>query len=141
MASSSSKRRKCTAEVFTSFSRSRSSSAMANRRAQSRHLHPAAILDAAQLLELRRGALSASGYSISKVDLPVAAVGDQRVVGRELLGDAFGFEDALGAQHLLHLVLHGSRSSNSHMVFGPTLTWRFFLCAITRARNSGRSRE
>ena len=40
------------------------------------------------------------------VTFQLRAVGDQRVVGRQLFGDAFGFEDALGAQHLLDLVLH-----------------------------------
>ena len=69
------------------------------------HLHPATILDAAQQPELH-----APFFRIRKLDqqghLPVASVGDQRVVGGQLLGDSLGFEDALGAQHLLDLVLH-----------------------------------
>src|SRR5690606_15518793 len=38
--------------------------------------------------------------------LEVAAVGNQRVVGRQLLLDRLGLEDALDAQHLLNLILH-----------------------------------
>jgi hypothetical protein len=34
-----------------------------------------------------------------------------------------------------------SRSSNSHMVFGPMASCRLRLCAMTRARKSARSRE
>ena len=41
--------------------------------------------------------------------LPVAAVGDQRVVSGELLGYALGLENLLRPQHFLHLVLHGEK--------------------------------
>jgi hypothetical protein len=39
--------------------------------------------------------------------LPVAAVGDQRVVDVQFVLDARRLEDALDAQHFLDLVLHG----------------------------------
>ena len=106
IAALSSKRRKCTAEVFSSLVRSRSSSAIAYTgscpatRSHERLSMPRN--------SVRRRARSAgSGYSISRCRLEVVAVRNQRIVCGQFLGDARGFEDALGAQHFLHLVAHG----------------------------------
>src|SRR2546429_57968 len=70
------------------------------------HLHPAAVLDA-----LEPGELAAPLLLIRKFEqqrhLPVVAVGNERVVGAQLLLNALRLEDALATQHLLDLILHG----------------------------------
>ena len=49
-----------------------------------------------------------------------------------------GLEDALGAQHLLHLVLHRERDPrSSRCSCAPTCSWRGAVCSIMRARNAG----
>src|SRR5579864_1481432 len=69
-------------------------------------LYPAAPLDPFELGELRSALLRPSELDEER-DLPVAAIGDQRVVGGELIGDPLRLEDALDAQHLLDLILNG----------------------------------
>ena len=101
----SSKRRKCTADVFSSFSRSRSSSAIAYTLAQALGLHPHPILDALQPRERMLALLDILVLDQHR-RLEVAAVGDERVVGVELVLDAGFLEDLLDAQHLLDLVAH-----------------------------------
>ncbi len=64
------------------------------------------VLDALQQRELRAPLLGL-GILDQQRRLPVAAVRDQRVVGGQFVRDALGLEDALDAQHLLDLVLHG----------------------------------
>ena len=61
-----------------------------------RHLHPAAVLDALQLRE-RPGPFCRFRKLDEQRDFPVAAIRDQRVVGGEFLRNAGGLEDALGA--------------------------------------------
>ena len=99
-----SKRRKCTAEVLVSLLRSRSSSAIARTAASVPTIKRDHVLDAAQIFEL----------ALAHVDVVVldqhrrfeiGAIRNQRIVGVEFLFDRFGFEDALDAQHFLHLIL------------------------------------
>src|SRR5262245_591625 len=79
---------------------------------------PAAILDAPEPCE-RCAAL----LRVRKLDeqrrLPVAAVRYQRIVGGELVDDRLGLEDALDAQHLLHLVLHRQAVLETERHVGP----------------------
>ena len=71
---SSSKRRKCTEEVFSSFSRSRSSSAMAATRSQPSTCTQVARSMPLSFASMRRRS-SASGYSISIVAFQFAPSG------------------------------------------------------------------
>ena len=64
----------------------------------------AAILDPAQVGKCHP-ALTGIGILDHQGRLPVAAVGNQRIVGIELLADSAWLEYALDAQHFLHLVL------------------------------------
>ena len=71
-----------------------------------RSSEPHLVLDADQLREPPRALLR-----IRVLDhhgrLEIAAVRDERVVGSELLLDAFILEDPLDAQHFLHLITDG----------------------------------
>ena len=99
-----SKRRKCTDEVFSSFSRPGPRRRL-HRPCRIRPRAPSTVLDTFQLRQ--RGFASAgSGYR-SAASLSSSAVRDQRVIRAKFVRNAFGLEDALDAQHLLHLVLHG----------------------------------
>ena len=69
------------------------------------YLHVDAVLDADELLQ-HRAALLCPGKLDHKCRFPVRAVGYQRVIGVEFVVDSGRLEDALDAQHLLHLVLH-----------------------------------
>jgi hypothetical protein len=66
---------------------------------------PAAVLDAPQLRQPLAALVGVRELQQER-RLPVVPVRNQRVVGIQLLLDRVGFEDALDAQHLLHLVLH-----------------------------------
>ena len=69
-------------------------------------LHPDFVLDADQAGELLLAVLRIRIFQ-QHGGLEVAAIGDKRVVGIELVMDTGFFEDALDPQHLLHLVAHG----------------------------------
>ncbi len=71
-----------------------------------RDLRPDALFDAAQEPE-HAAALGLVRIFDQHRRLPVGAVRDQRVVGVELALDPRLLEDALDAQHLLHLVADG----------------------------------
>ena len=78
---------------------------MAVTGASSPDLHPDAVLDAHAAAQAPR-ALRRVRVLDQERRLPVAAVGNQRVVRLQFLADARRLEDALHAQHLLDLVLH-----------------------------------
>ena len=100
----SSKRRKCTAEVFCSFSRGEI--LVGDRVDAARSPRPATQTRSSMPLSRASARLrsSASSYSISIVALKFDAVGHERVVGVELVLDACLLEGLLDAQHLLDLV-------------------------------------
>ena len=100
-----SKRRKCTDEVFSSFSRSRSSSAMAKTRGKPSTSHVDPVLEPLEPCQ-RAAALVDVRVLDQHRRLQVAAVGHQRVVRVDLALDALLLEDLLDAQHLLDLVAH-----------------------------------
>ena len=68
--------------------------------------HPAAIFDADQIAEGHAPLLGIGEFEQQR-HLPVAAVGNQRVVGIELVLDPVALEDPLGAQHLEDLIADG----------------------------------
>ncbi len=139
MAAVSSKRRKCTAEVF---SRVLALEVLVGDRIHAvvaAHLHPAAILEADEQRELAL-ALADLGELDEEGGLPVAAVGDQGVVGVELFLDALGLEDALGAQHFLDLILHGQPVLEGPGDVGSDSELAIALVLEQAARKAGRSR-
>ena len=76
-----------------------------------------AVLDIVKLEQLARAQVRIGIFDQHR-RLEIGAVGNQRVVGLEFLGDAGRLEDALDAQHLLNLILHGQAilEDQSHVV-------------------------
>ena len=70
------------------------------------HAEPHAMLHAGHPCQCR-GAFAHVFVFDQKSGLPVAAIGNERIVGFDFLVDGGGLEDALHAQHFLHLILHG----------------------------------
>ncbi len=104
IAGGSSNRSQWTAEVLSAFARSMSSSAMPMMRPAPGDFNVALVLDAAQFGE-RDGAFARVREFDHHRGFPVTAVRDQRIVGVQFLPDTRCLEDALDAQHFLHLVL------------------------------------
>ena len=100
-----SKRRKCTAAVFSSLLRGEIFVRNRVDRFAGADPDPHAMFDIDHLRE--RGAAFCDVLVLDhERRFPVVTVGDQRVVRGDLFGDAGGFEDAFDAQHFLDLIFH-----------------------------------
>src|ERR1700693_5777307 len=82
--------------------------------------YPTSIFDADQFLE-RGPPLVSIGKLQQQGDLPVAAVGNQRIVSVEFALNAVAFEGPLGAQHLEDLIAYRRVILETPSHVGPDL--------------------